>query len=164
MFGDLTRAAALAGIVSMANGAGRILFGQAFDSWGYRRTMVTVCACVALAAAALLLAETTHLIYLLMIGFFLLGFGFGGMATCNSAFIAHFFGTKHYGMNFSLVTCNIIPASFVGPFCSNGSFSVAFLAMLGLAVASFTVTMLIQAPKQEPAQELAQMSISVTGH
>jgi len=49
--GNLTQAAAIAGVISIANGAGRVLAGQLFDSKGYKVTMYTV-SVVYLAAAA----------------------------------------------------------------------------------------------------------------
>lgn len=57
--GDLTRAAALAGIVSIANGVGRVLSGQLFDVKGYRTAMLGVSVLYLAAAGALTLSLKT---------------------------------------------------------------------------------------------------------
>ena len=41
--GNLTQAAAIAGVISIANGAGRVLAGQLFDSKGCKVTMYSLC-------------------------------------------------------------------------------------------------------------------------
>ena len=156
---NLTQAAAIAGIVSIANGVGRIAFGQLFDTMGYKVTMSGVCISVIIAAVILIVVESFQLILLLCLGFFLVGFGFGGMATCNSAFTAYFFGTKNYALNFSFVTFNVMPASIIGPACGSGSFTMTFIAMIVLAGLAFIGTMLIKKP--HVASEANQVDISV---
>lgn len=143
---NLTQAAAIAGIVSIANGVGRIAFGQLFDSMGYKVTMSGVCLSVMAAAAILIAVEGLQNVLLLCAGFFLVGFGFGGMATCNSAFTAYFFGSKNYALNFSFVTFNVMPASIIGPACGSGSFTMTFAAMIVLAGLALAGTLLIRKP------------------
>ena len=64
---NLTLAASIAGIVSIANGVGRVIFGGMFDKAGYRPTMLAIVA-VFLAAGLMLMASysTKNMIVLIL--------------------------------------------------------------------------------------------------
>lgn len=144
--GDLTEAAAVAGIVSVANGIGRVAFGQLFDSKGYKVTMLSVSLTFLLAGAALLSAEYTGQLAILAAGFTLIGLSYGGVTPTNSAYTAYFFGQKHYALNFSIINLNLIAASYIGPMCASGAPMTAFLIMIGLAVLGMCLSFVIKTP------------------
>ena len=85
---DLTRAAAVAGIVSVFNGAGRVIFGILFDKIGYRKNMFGIVFVYALASAALLGTYYSGSQILLTAAFVLIGTGYGGAVAMNPAFSA----------------------------------------------------------------------------
>jgi len=142
----LTEAAAVAGIVSVANGIGRVAFGQLFDSKGYKVTMLSVSLTFLLAGAALLSAEYTGQLAILAAGFTLIGLSYGGVTPTNSAYTAYFFGQKHYALNFSIINLNLIAASYIGPMCASGAPMTAFLIMIGLAVLGMCLSFVIKTP------------------
>lgn len=146
--GDLTRAAALAGLVSIANGLGRIASGQLFDTAGYRTTMLSISAVYIAASAALAAALRTCSIPVLMAAFLLVGLAYGGVPPTNSAFAADFFGQKHYALNFSIINLNLIAASCLGPLCGGQSYSGIFAAILLFALFGAVLTLLIRRPVQ----------------
>lgn len=131
--GDLTKAAAIAGSLSIANGVGRVLFGRLFDKAGYKKTMLMVCLCFLLSSGSLLMAEMLQSLTFLVIGFMLIGLSYGGVTPTNSAYTAYFFGPKQYGLNFSITNLNLIIASYLGPICAGGSPTTSFIIIAVLA-------------------------------
>lgn len=147
MDGDLTRAAAIAGTVSIANGVGRVLSGQLFDAAGYRTTMLSVSVLYAAASAALIASLRTGSLPVLVAAFLLVGLAYGGVPPMNSAFVAYFFGRKHYALNFSIINMNLVAASYLGPLCGGGSYMGTFLTILAFAAAAGAVlTLLVRKP------------------
>lgn len=144
--GDLTQAAAIAGVVSIANGVGRVISGQLFDTAGYRITMLSVSVLYAAATVALIASLQTGSVPILIVAFLLVGLAYGGVPPTNSAFAAHFFGRKHYALNFSIINLNLIAASYLGPLCGGGSYLGSFTAILAFAVIGAVLTLLIQKP------------------
>ena len=144
--GDLTRAAALAGIVSIANGVGRVLSGQLFDMAGYRTAMLSVSALYLAAAGVLTLSLKTGSVPVLAAAFLLTGLAYGGVPPLNSAFTARFFGRKHYAVNFSIMNMNLIAASCLGPVCGGGSDAGTFSAIAAFAAVGAVITLLIRQP------------------
>lgn len=144
--GDLTRAAAIAGTVSIANGVGRVLSGQLFDAAGYRTTMLSVSVLYAAASAALIASLQTGSLPVLVAAFLLVGLAYGGVPPMNSAFVAYFFGRKHYALNFSIINMNLVAASYLGPLCGGGSYMGTFLTILAFAAAGAVLTLLVRKP------------------
>ena len=149
---NLARAAALAGMVSIANGVGRIIFGQLFDRIGYRKTMLGVCGMFICASAVLLFANSTMSIPVLAAGFILLGLAYGGVTPTNSAYASYFFGTKNYAFNFSLVNLNLIIASYLGPACGSLSYAGTFLVILAFGVMGVFISLAIREYKETAVQ------------
>ena len=100
------------GIISVANGAGRVILGWAYDRFGRGLIMQTVN--IAFIACALVLALAIRLdsFALMIAGFVLGGLAYGGVTPTNSAFISSYFGMKNYPLNFSMINTNLIIASF----------------------------------------------------
>ncbi len=144
----LTAAAAIAGIVSIFNGLGRVLFGRLFDMKGYRVTMIGVCLVTACAALLLMLSRSTGSYAAVVAAFVVMGLAYGGVTPTNSAFTAHFFGKQNYALNFSIVNLNLIFASYLGPMVGNGGYGMTFIMILAAAIVAFGIAMLIRAPKK----------------
>ncbi|MEG1683505.1 MAG: OFA family MFS transporter [Oscillospiraceae bacterium] len=144
---DLTRAAAIAGIVSIFNGIGRVIFGQLFDMKGYRFTMLGVCLLYGVAALALIASFQTQSMAVLLVAFVLIGLAYGGVTPTNSAYTAYFFGRNNYALNFSITNLNLIVAAYLGPLCGNGSYLKIFFCILAFAVLGFAVSLCIRKPK-----------------
>lgn len=142
--GDLTKAAAIAGIVSVANGIGRVIFGQLFDKKGYKVTMLTVCAFYLAAAAILILSDMMMSLSILVVAFVVIGLSYGGVTPTNSAYTAFFFGPTCYGLNFSITNLNLIAASYLGPAFTSGSPMTVFICIAVLSVAGGIITLLIR--------------------
>lgn len=143
---DLTRAAAVAGIVSIFNGIGRVLFGMLFDAKGYRVTMICDCILYAASAGVLIAAYQTKSLPVLIAAFVCIGLSYGGVTPTNSAFTAYFFGRDHYALNFSITNLNLIAAAYLGPLCGGGNYMRTFLFILAFAAVGFVITLAIRKP------------------
>lgn len=147
-------AAALGLIVSLFNGFARIGAGAFFDRFGGKRSMILINATAFFAAIALLLAAYTGSAVLMFLGVIAAGATYGGVMSLNASIIKSFFGPKHYGTNFSLVTLSGIPASFVGPYvsgllldASGGDYTSTFYAMFGFSIIGLAFFLMLRRRK-----------------
>lgn len=143
---NLTEAAAIAGSVSIANGVGRVFFGQLFDSKGYKVTMFVITTACLLAGSVFVAADITRSLPVLVAAFVLIGFMYGGVTPTNSAFTAYFFGRTHYALNFSITNLNLIIASYIGPLCASGEPFFAFVLFIAFAIGAFGLAACIRRP------------------
>lgn len=141
-------AAGIAGIVSIANGGGRVIFGGLFDKIGYRMTMLLNCAVCVVAGLVLLASLSTMSTPILVLAFILIGISYGGAPTSSSAFTAFFFGRKHYAVNFPIMNLNLIVASIIGPILANAfNYQVGFVAIIVFGVVGAVLTLLLKKPE-----------------
>lgn len=110
--GSASTIATVAGLISIFNGIGRILFGALFDKVGYKLTMLIDMVVFIIASVILILALTAGNFALIVIGFIVGGLAYSGVTPTNSALNSDFFGRSNYAMNFSLINTNLIIASF----------------------------------------------------
>lgn len=139
--------AGIAGIVSIANGGGRVIFGGLFDKIGYRLTMLLNGVICVVAGLVLLASQATMSTAILVIAFILIGVSYGGAPTSSSAFCAYFFGRKHYSVNFPIVNLNLIAASIVGPMLANNGYTLGFTCIIIFGIASAVLVFLLKKPE-----------------
>ncbi len=133
-------ATTVAGLVSVTNGASRILFGSAFDLIGKRKTIL-IDAIIAVVAVSILIAALSFTsIPLLIAGFILIGLAYGGVPPTSASFVNRMYGPRNFPVNFSIVNLNIIPASLLGPALAgtmqtaSGSYLSTFYVLLVLCL------------------------------
>ena len=138
-----TMLAVATGTITVTNGISRMIVGFMFDKLGRKLTML-IDSTVDLAAIIMLcIAFQIGSFQLLMVSFVLFGFGYGGLAPCNSAFARTQYGDKYYGSNFGVITSSGMPASIVGPYiigiviAANGNYKFAAPMLLIFYVAAF---------------------------
>lgn len=153
---NLETAATVAGIISVCNGIGRVIFGTLFDAKGYRVTMLSAVVLFVISTVILLAASFTGSLAVLIVSYVLVGFAYGGVTPTNSAFIAKFYGKQNYAMNFSIINLNLLVASYLPQVASKlqdmtGSYNGTFYYMLGLSAAAFVMTLLIRTPDRKAA-------------
>ena len=144
-------ATTLVGVLAVCNGLGRILTGAIFDTFGRRVTMIAANVLTIVAAGATLLAVSLHSLPLCIVGLCLSGMSYGTSPTMSSAFTSAFYGTKHFASNFGVMNCNLIGASFIATACSSlmvstGDYTLPFVLLLALAVASLGLNLSIRRP------------------
>jgi OFA family oxalate/formate antiporter-like MFS transporter len=128
-------AATIVGLISIANGVGRVLFGSLYDKRGRKMSMLLICLLYAAAVALMFAAGRAEGEVLIICAFLLLGLGYGGIPVSNSAFVGERFGMAHYQTNFPVCNSAMLPASFGGAIAgalydSTGAFAAMFAVML----------------------------------
>lgn len=116
----------VAGIVSIFNGFGRVLFGTIFDKKGSRAAITGDAIMLILASAILLAAVVVSSLVLTIIGFIALGLAYGGAPSNTSAFINTFYGNKNYSLNLPVMNLQLIVASLWGPNVAQALISTSF--------------------------------------
>ena len=142
-----TAAAGVAGIVSIFNGVGRVLFGALFDKLGFKVPMVMNAVITVLAGIVILMANGSQSAALMILAFILIGAAYGGGPTACSACCAGKFGRKNYAVNFPIFNLNLIISSIVGPMLVNGdSYNMGFTCIIVFGVISAVLALLIRKP------------------
>lgn len=154
----LAMATAAMGCVSLCNGLGRLLNGFIWDKIGFRVSVIWVSTAFVIGMLCCALAISGGSFVLLVIGFILLGLMFGGVMSCTSASSGAFFGTKHFGINYAIMCCQMIPAAFIGPTLlamtqtGSGSYQLAFWVFLAVAVFALAFSFAVKRPNLEAAK------------
>lgn len=140
----------MVGLVSVFCGVGRFLFGTLYDRRGRRLTMRWIAGLMLGGAVLLTVCTRWNVPLALTGGLILMGTGYGGITPTNSNFVRDFYGTKHYGMNFSLVNFNLLPSVFIGQvigsglYMRTGSFQASMTAMAVMCAAGLVVETVIK--------------------
>ena len=139
-------AAALVGVCSVCNGAGRVLSGLLFDLLGRRRTMLLANILTILAPAAALLAARLGSPGTGAAALCLVGLSYGCCPTFVTAGTMELFGRRHYSLNFSLMNTNLLFASFsaaaAGALAARtGGYAGIFLLLTGCAAAALPLNL-----------------------
>ena len=122
-------AASIAGILSIFNAAGRIIWGAVSDRLGRTFTMILMFA--TLGISMFFFAIQTDIL-LLTIGASLIGFCFGGNFALFPSATADYFGTKNIGSNYGLVFTAYGVAGVLGPFLAGIMDYANVFPLLGL--------------------------------
>ncbi len=155
MGANLNTAAFLAGLISVSNGLGRIISGIIFDAWGWKKTMFLVTLGLIVASIIIIFAFRSNSIPLMTLGFICAGLSYGGIVPINSSVVASFYGQQNYAMNLSIITLNIIPASFLGPYLAgilqtmSDSYLTTFIAMAVMGIVGLGFSMFIKKPNNK---------------
>lgn len=126
----------LVGLISIFNGAGRVIYGRIYDVKGHMFTMIMVVINTFVGQAILLAAISARSIPILAVAFIFLGLAYGGLPPLNSALISEFYGREHYGVNFPVVMSHLLFAS-VG-----GTLSGKLFDMTGSYIATIIMTLI----------------------
>lgn len=152
-------------IVSIFNGAGRVIFGTMYDKYGRDLTVTVNAITLLLSGIALYLTAVTGSPVLLLIGLPLVGLSYGGVPAINSSTTLRVWGPKYYPANFGWVTCSLIPAALVGPMISSalqeqsgGAYNSTFLMLIVFAICAFGIGILLNRLARKSEQEALRLS------
>ena len=145
--------ATVVGLISVLNGIGRITFGALYDRIGYRKTMILDMSLFLITEMILLFAISRGHFLLLVCAFVAGGFAYGGVMPMNTAIVDEFFGRKYYTMNFSIISTNLLFASFASTaagslYDKSQSYVTTVFMMLIMSVIGIVVFFGIRKPKQ----------------
>lgn len=137
-------------IVSLFNGAGRIIAGNNFDRYGIRKSTLVNNIFMLLAGLLLVLACISNKFFFIFVGLIFVGMSYGGCPAISSAYINRRFGTKYFSINFSITNFSLIPAAAIGPMISSrlleasgGNYNTNFYAIVAFAVVAATMRFML---------------------
>ncbi|NLN47876.1 MAG: OFA family MFS transporter [Clostridiales bacterium] len=135
--------ALMVGMVSVGNGAGRLIFGAVVDKIGGKKAMAMGNLVFILGLILAIASRKTGIALFITVGFILAGVGYGSSPTLSAALTKKRFGEKYYPQNLSAIVLALIPASIIGPTISanvyqqTGQYMNVYLIMLGMAFLAF---------------------------
>ena len=137
-------------IVSVFNGAGRVIIGTLFDRVGGAKTSFVNGCCLLTAGCSLYTGSATGSLVFIVAGLVFCGISFGGIPSITSAWIKHSFGARYYPVNFSIANFSLIPSAIIGPLFSGylfdksgGSYNSAFLMIIIFAAVTLLLSLLL---------------------
>lgn len=132
-------ASLMTGVVSMASGVTRPVFGYLADRHGGGLLKNALTACCAVGSAALLGGYLLSAMPLLAVGYVLVGAANGGSAVYVCDFVRQRYGSAHYGMNIAVTNIYMILGSLLGTALAGaiktqtGRYTLAFAVMLAFS-------------------------------
>lgn len=149
-------AAILGMIVSLFNGAGRIVAGNNFDRYGRFTSTLVNNAFMLVAGVLLTLGGMTGAYIFILCGLVFVGLAYGGCPTITSAYINKAFGPANFPTNFSIANFSLIPAATIGPMISSallesagGSYNTNFYAIIGFSAAAAVFWVLLNSASKD---------------
>ena len=144
-------ATTLVGVLAVCNGLGRIITGATFDAMGRRFTIIAANILTICAALITLIAVYAGSLPLCIVGLCLTGMSYGSVPTNSAAFIAAFYGSKHFGTNLSIGNFNLMLASFMATACSaiqvaTGTYAIPFAVLLAMASVALVLNISVKKP------------------
>ncbi len=155
---DAAQAASLVGIISIANGAGRLIWAWLSDAIG-RRTVFLIMFPLQAAIFAILPGVTSFSVFSALAIVVLLCYG-GGFGTMP-ALAADYFGAEHVGSIYGLMLTAWGFAGVLGPTLiatlreSRGRYDQALYLIAGLMLSSTIIPMLVRPPNASHAEPVA---------
>lgn len=131
------------GIVSVSNGAGRILAGTVYDNFGRKICMRMNSIFSIVGILILILSYNIGSLPVYFAGGIMMGLSFGTVPPTNSAYINQFYGEKNFAVNFSAINIHVIPAALIGPLVAGmirtttGSYYTLFIILLCFSIIGF---------------------------
>lgn len=138
------------GMISLFNGCGRFGSGMIWDKKGLIATLLSVTGVYIAAMVLLAYAAHSRSFPLLVVGFIVLGTGYGGTISFGSAMTRGLFGQTHYSMNYACMTCNMVFAALIGPplsgylRTSTGTYLYSYLVFMGMGAVGLVLAALMK--------------------
>ena len=147
-------------IVSLFNGAGRIVAGNNFDRMGRRRSTLINVMFMLIAGVLLIVGGMTSSLILVVLGLIFVGLAYGGTPTITSAYINKAFGPKFFSTNFSIANFSLVPAALIGPIISaklleaaGGEYNTNFYALVAFTVLAIILWLLLNNASKQSDNE-----------
>lgn len=143
-------AATLLSVMAASSIAGRLLIGIFVDRIGGRNALILCFIPLIISLLALLFTTETSVLFIVMVVY---GFGHGGFFTVVSPTVAEYFGLRAHGSLFGTIIFFGTIGGAVGPifagyvFDSTGSYTIAFAALMTMAILGLALTLTLRPPK-----------------
>lgn len=139
------------GILSVANGLGRILTGMIYDRFGRKIVLIFVSLLEIAACLVCVGASASGSLLICLVGFILVGLSYGGNSNAIAVFITDFYGTKYYAQNLSFGLMTLLPSALLAKFSTtllnvSGGYVVPFVVLAVYGAVSLFLHMINKRP------------------
>lgn len=146
---SLEFAATMVGILSLCNGAGRIICGIIYDAFGQKKAMFIFSLLTMLTPALVLVGLAAHSLHLIIVAFAAAGISYASCPTISSAYISSKYGRRDFALNYGVSNTKILFSSFAATISGNmlatsGAYTAPFVMLLALAVLAFVLNIILQ--------------------
>ncbi len=143
--------AVVVGVISVVRAVGCVVYGGMYDRLGHRITMFVIIVFDAASAVLLILALTFSSFLLIIVGFVVGGFGYGGITPTASALVSDFYGRTHFSFNFSIILTTGLITSFASTISGrlydlSHSYMSTTIMMLIVVAIGFVVSIGVRRP------------------
>ncbi|HHT16801.1 MAG TPA: OFA family MFS transporter [Papillibacter sp.] len=144
-------ATTMVGVISMANGFGRIVSGWLFDVIGRRKTQFVTSGVAIIAPLVIILALSSGSLAIGVLGMILCGVSYGFAPTGSTAFIGAFFGQKNFSLNLGILNLQLVATAFASTWAgaikdATGSFVMTFVILTAFSVVGLVLNVFIKKP------------------
>jgi OFA family oxalate/formate antiporter-like MFS transporter len=140
-------ATTMVGVISMANGFGRIVSGWLFDVIGRRKTQFVTSGVAIIAPLTIILALSSGSLAVGVLGMILCGISYGFAPTGSTAFIGAFFGQKNFSLNLGILNLQLFASTWAGAIQdATGSFIMTFVILTAFSVVGLVLNVFIKKP------------------
>ncbi len=144
--------ALVVGLISVVRAGGSVVYGEMYDRMGHRFTLTLVLVFFAASAVLLILALAFSGFLLVIVGFVVGGFGYGGITPTASALVSDFYGRSHFSLNFSIILTTGLITSFASTIAGrlydlSGSYMSTVIMLLIVTAIGFAVSLGVRRPK-----------------
>ena len=144
-------AVTMVGIISIGNGAGRLLSGWLFDAIGRRKTQYVTSAVAIVAPLTVFAALMTHSVFLGITGLIICYISYGFAPTLSATYIHSFYGERYFSVNLGILNLQLALTAFAATFEGylkdvTGGFQWTFLILAGLSLLGLILNLSIKKP------------------
>ncbi len=150
-----SKAAWIAGVLSVGNAAGRLLYGRLCDRKGRSFGMGTAAAGVGIASLGLLLAQLFGNSAVLTGAYLFTGLAYGSLPVLITYYCTRQYGTRYRSINLGILNANGMVTSVLGSWGSGviyertGSYKAAFCVMIGISMFALVLWKLLNQELQK---------------
>ncbi len=140
------------GMISVVRAVGCVIYGGMYDRMGHRFTIFVITVFDAASAVLLIMALVSSSFLMIVVGFIVGGFGYGGITPTASALVSDFYGRSHFSFNFSIILTTGLITSFASTVSGrlydlSQSYMSTAVMMLIVVVIGFAVSIGVRRPK-----------------
>ena len=143
-------AATAVGMLSIGNGASRVVLGIVFDKKGRPTAALTSAILTTAGIILLTIGYVAHSLPTVVVALFLCGFGYGAISSVNPASTRLIFGGTNFQKNFGMIFVLSSPAIFIGNSVSSvvktatGSYMLFLYGAIIVSVIGLALTLLVE--------------------